>query len=97
MNKKGHNCNACDKTFITNQEQDEHMEDKHSEHCSFCDIMCDNEAEQNIECINSGVQSVSCQKCDNKFTNFAMRRHKEVCKGKQEFDCPESGVIGSGK
>ena len=30
--------------------------------------------------------SVTCKRCDKDFTNFALGRHKDVCKGKQEFD-----------
>ena len=45
------------------------------------------------ECIDTGIKTVSCNKCEKEFTSFAMRRHKEVCKGKQEFDCPECGMI----
>ena len=99
MNKKssGHKCNACDKTCRKTQDLDKHIDAKHSEkQCSYCDEICDNEAElikHHIECIDTGVESVTCQKCDKQFTNFAMRRHKDVFKGKPEFDCPKCGAI----
>ena len=101
MNKEsaGHHCNACEKTFRKTQDLDKHMDAKHNEkQCSYCDTVCDNETElikHHIECIDTGVKYVSCKKCDQKFTNLSMRRHKEVCKGKLEFDCPECGVIYS--
>ena len=82
MNKKDQldtNVMPVTKNFRKNQDLDKHMEAKHSEkQCSYCDRMCDNEEElikHHIECIDTGVQSVSYQKCDNKFTKFAMRRH----------------------
>ena len=58
--------------------------------------MYESESDQvkhHIECIDVGVSTVPCRKCERVFTNFAMRRHKEVCLGKDEFDCPECGMV----
>ena len=99
MNKElsGHSCNACNKTFRKSSDLHKHMDAKHSENlCNYCDTVCDNEAAQikhHTECIDLGVITVSCKKCQNKFTKSAMRRHKEVCQGNQECDCPECGMV----
>ena len=58
--------------------------------------MCENEADltkHHVECIDTGIRNVPCQKCEKVFTNFAIRRHKQVCKGKEEYDCPECGMV----
>ena len=93
----GHNCNACNKSFRRSEDLDKHIADKHEEkQCLYCDKMCRNEADlvkHNTECIEHGNKSSKCNKCDEKFTNFALRRHKEMCQGKQEYDCPECGQI----
>ena len=90
-------CNACDKTFRNSQDLDKHMDSKHSEkQCTYCDKMCENPTElvkHHVECIDTGMKSVACKKCDKEFTNFGMRRHKESCQWKQEYDCPECGMI----
>ena len=95
----GHGCNACNKTFRRSDDLDKHIEDKHEEKtCTYCDKVLRNEASlinHTKQCLEHGTKTVNCNKCDKKFTNFAMRRHKDVCQGKQEFDCPECGMIST--
>ena len=60
------------------------------------DKICSNET--NIEkyhklCHEQGTNLVVCHKCDQRFTNLAIRRHNNVCHGKQEFECPECGIV----
>ena len=101
MNKDltGHKCNACDKTFRQSNDLDKHMNAKHTEkQCNYCDKICEKEADlvnYHSECIDVVLRTVPCQKCEKVFTNFAIRRHKEVCKGAKEFDCPECGMVCS--
>ena len=99
MNKQstGHQCNACDKSFRKSQDLERHMDAKHAEKpCSYCDkiLASDEELVKHLdECIDFGIKTTICKKCEKDFTNFGLKRHKEKCQGKQGFDCPECGQM----
>ena len=99
MNNKttGHTCNACERNFRTSQDLENHMAAKHEEkHCTFSEKMFGSEQElvrHHIKCIDHGVSTTQCNKCDKLFTNFALKKHIGKCQGNQEYDCPECGQI----
>ena len=76
---------------------EKHIEAKHSEQIStYCDKRFSSEqalVRHHGDCVDFGVKTSQCPKCDNVFTNFAMKRHKDRCAGKQEFDFPECEQI----
>ena len=95
-------CTACDKTFQTNHGLENHMDAKHSIHqCILCDKMCASETElvrHHTQCLQQGINTVTCPKCSNNFTSFGLRRHKQQCHGKApEYECSDCGKTGRSK
>ena len=104
MNKSasGNKCTACDKSFQTNKDLENHMSAKHSQkQCILCDKMCASETElvrHHTQCLQQGINTVTCPKCSNNFTNFGLRRHKQQCHGKApEYECSDCGKTGRSK
>ena len=100
MNKSttGHKCQACDKSFRTSTDLENHINGKHTEQtCLYCDKIVNNEQElskHHKECTDMGVANSICMKCNEKFTVPGLRRHKGTCHGaKEQFDCPDCGMI----
>ena len=95
---KGYKCNACNKNFRKNEDLERHMEARHAEQiCLYCDNKFSSEqalVKHHDECVDFGVRTATCNKCDKYFTNFALKKHRSKCQGQQqEVDCPECGEI----
>ena len=95
-----HKCNACNKDFKKQSGLESHMTAKHTEvQCSYCDTMCDNEAElvkHHRECSHVGVANRKCDKCEELFTYQGLKRHKQNCHTVQKYyECPECSQICS--
>ena len=104
MNKSapGNKCTACDKSFPTNKDREDHMSAKHSQkQCKLCEKMCASETElvrRHTQCLQQGISTVTCPKCSNNFTSFELRRHKQQCHGKApEYDCSDCVKTGRSK
>ena len=97
-NKANHECNACDKVFRTGQDLERHIDAKHEDKtCTYCDQTFSGDqalVKHHKQCVDQGVRTAKCNKCEKIFTNFALKKHKDQCQGKQlEIDCPECGEI----
>ena len=85
MNKDSqkHGCNACDKTFAKAGDLEKHIEAKHRvEVCPFCDKTFNSEKHLQghlNQCLEYGNTTVNCNKCQNTFTRFGIKRHNETC------------------
>ena len=92
-----HNCNACNKNFKTGHDLEKHIEAKHNENtCTYCDKIFNGEqelAKHHKRCVDEGLSSSRCNKCNKTFTNFAMKRHRKKCHEEEAFDCPECGQM----
>ena len=90
-------CNACDKSFRTSADLENHINSKHTQKtCIYCDKVCNNEVElikHHKECNEIGLANRKCDKCDKLFTRNGIQRHRGSCHGPQEFDCTECGQI----
>ena len=101
MNKStpGNKCRACDKSFPTNKDLENHMSAKHSQKQN--DKMCSSETElvrHHTQCLQQGISTVTYPKCSNNFTTFGLRRHKQQCHGKvPEYDCLDCGKTDRSK
>ena len=102
MNKDttGHKFQACNKSFRTSNDMENHMQAKHTEQtCLYCDQIFNNEqelAKHHRECKDMGVANSTCLKCNKKFTAPGLRRHQKTCHGAnvdEDFDCPECGMM----
>ena len=95
-NTTSQKCNACNKSFKTSSDLENHMLSKHTEkQCIYCEFICKNERElaehhkngEEIDTANS-----TCSKCNQKFTKQGIRRHKQICHGPlTDLYCPECG------
>ena len=100
MNKESQQqvCNACEKTFKTSQDLDNHIEAKHSPaKCAFCEVefSSQQQLQKHVDkCIEYGNTVVKCKKCQQSFTRFGIKRHSDKCHEKQPislFSCSECG------
>ena len=93
----GNKCTACDKVFNKNQDLERHMTAKHSEQqCIMCEKMYSSEQElvrHQAKCVDQGIQTVSCKKCNKVFTNFGIKRHTPKCHGEEKHVCPKCGEV----
>ena len=88
----GNKCTACNKTYKTNKDLENHMNAKHNQkQCVLCDKICASETElvrHHTQCLQQGINTVVCSKCNKNFTSFGLRRHKTQCKGLEaQFEC----------
>ena len=104
MNKKtsGNKCTACDKTFQKNKDLENYMIAMHSQQqCLFNDKIFASETElvrHHTKCMQQAINTVTCPKCNNSFTNFALRRHTQQCKGNvSQYECSDCGKVGKTK
>ena len=103
MNKvSGNKCTACDRTFKTNQDLENHMNAKHSlKQCVLCDKVCASETDlvrHHNQCLQKGISTVACPKCNNTFTSLGLRRHKPQCKGQEaQYECSDCDKVGKSK
>ena len=81
MNKQpnGHPCNACHNIFRKSQDLERHMEAKHTEKpCSHCEelLTSDQKLVKHLgDCVDFGVKTTMCNKCEKTNTNFGLKRH----------------------
>ena len=80
-NKSCHECNACDKIFREGQDLERHIEAKPEEKsCVYCDQSFAGDqalVKHNKKCLDQWIRSDKCNKCENTFTNFALKKHKK--------------------
>ena len=98
----GNKCIACNKTYKTNKDLENHMNAKHTQkQCVLCDKICASETElvrHHTHCLQQGINTVVCSKCNKNFTSFGLRRHKTQCKGLEaQFECSDCGKAGKSK
>ena len=78
-----HKCTACDKIFNRNEDLERHMNAKHSEQqCILCEKVCSSERElirHQAQCVDQGVETVTCNKCKTNYTNIGIKRHTQLC------------------
>ena len=90
-------CTLCDKSFATTKELDNHTKLKHDQKtCTFCDKTFNTEHQLKghyNHCIEYGNTVVKCNNCQNTFTRFGIKRHGEMCTGKQNkvYSCSVCG------
>ena len=92
MRKDTPRCIRCNRKFKSNQDLECHMQDNHSDKCTFCDLRLDNEdalSRHMDECVINGNILQECNKCHNKYTRWGMGRHMERCRGSQELGRPQ--------
>ena len=96
----GHLCVTCDKRFLSNNNLERHIEEKHDVHeCPMCDEICTNkkELERHVgNCMNDILVMETCQQCKKRLSKPALRRHKrnkECQKNNAQINCNECGMI----
>ena len=93
-------CNACNKSYKTNQNLENHIATMHSEkQCNYCDLVCGNEqelVEHHHICSEIGVPNMTCKRCSKVFTKQGIKRHQTICQDPQkDMDCYECGELFS--
>ena len=103
MNKDSqkHKCNACDKAFKQTSDLERHMDAKHGQEvCTFCEKTFNSKKQLEghlNQCLEYGNTIVKCNKCQNTFTRFGIKRHADTCKETQAkvYSCAVCGHRGS--
>ena len=98
----GNKCTACDRIFKTNHDLENHMNAKHSlKQCVLCDKVCASETDlvrHHNQCLQKGISTVACPKCNNTFTSLGLRRHKPQCMGREaQYECSDCDKVGKSK
>ena len=94
--KPTNKCNACDKSFKTGRDLENHIEANHEEKTyTYCDKLFVGKQEfinHMKECIDLGVANKNCNRCHEIVTIQGLKRHSKVCTGPyKEFYCPDCG------
>ena len=87
----GHKCTACDQSFKTNHSLERHIADKHTDtDCPFCSINFTSRYDLRKHfdiCVENGYMKEKCEKCQQIFTKFGLRRHSKQCHGDKVNEC----------
>ena len=91
-----HKCNACDKIIRKSQHLERHVEVKHEDkECTYCGKLFTSKqvlVKHHKECVDLGIRTAKCNKCENIFTNFALEKDNDHCQCHNfEIDFPQIG------
>ena len=92
----GNFCVTCELRFLSNKALEQHFQDVHTELiCMICEKSFRNKRDldsHSEECIDYGMATVECNKCEKKFARWGSKRHK--CQPQKEFNCTICGAVG---
>ena len=100
-NLSGNKCNLCNSKFSINEELERHMQDKHTESdCPFCNETLSSKSKLRghvNKCSQNGTTKVKCNKCQEAFSQFEIKRHIQQCQKKkvEEFNCEECVMLAN--